>query len=535
MKKKDERNILNDIKYKNLTVFRFTFLQLMYSKMNIGIVVLILIPLLISGLFASGALKDEREFTEYEGLVEGGFAAEDDDFFFAGESEDNNIELTLNQFVYDYDNNEFTVDLDGRSSESVDYIMINITYYFSLTDWEDILEDVGDIFGGADNFIRDGEDEFTSNKSKAVTIWDYSFDDRFNWTTCTNKFIAYGDGQVQPLDFQPFNIKIGEVNVLPYSIDGDFGIFQFGLINFSASREGQDWVWSNWHLRLSFGGLDYLMSDFIGAGLPDIFDSGILSDLESSRLYWPDQVIIFIDGYNATGENHTRNGQAVYSKTINKAINRDVTIEEIPGYQVFLSAGGRLFFSFLIPVISLLYISVAIADDLEKRTLTYFLSRPISKTNLFMSKYFSAYTAQLVMIVPSMVLTYFIMSGYKDGMETAMDNIGILKVFLGMTFLGLLVYSAVFMLFASILRHPLIIGLIYIFFFDQLISNLGYSINRVGINYYLNSIAFSSLKGYGLVEVFKPIDTQSAVLILMIATVIMWIVANLFYTDKDFH
>jgi ABC-2 type transport system permease protein len=213
----------------------------------------------------------------------------------------------------------------------------------------------------------------------------------------------------------------------------------------------------------------------------------------------------------------------------------DGTLDEDPGHVVFVEIGRVLYFTFIIPIIILLYISRSVAEDREYRTITYFLSRPISKPSILMSKYISALIAALIMVIPSMIVAYFITSGYKDGMDVAFDNIIILKTFIGVTILGLLVYSAIFTLYAALFKHPLIIGLIYSFFFDQLISYLNFKINRIGIGYYLVDIAASNLKKYNAIEIYEPIDPWVAGAILCVTTVILIFVSVIFYTEKDFH
>lgn len=535
MSNRSSSSILNDVIYKNFTIIWFTFRQLMFSRLNIGIIILVLIPLLISSLYATDAFPEGEE--ERYDDTDIYYDPTLDRYYFDDRTPPASVEITEDNIKYAYNENTFSINVEGISSGQITSMEVKFVYYYNLNDYNEILDDLlGLLESPGPPSGEPGNDKNTVGEDLFVT-WNYTKADHDNWTSCTNQFYGTFGSSLRDLDSYQYWVRTGRLNVMPYAVEEQGIIVQFGYINLSGFYTNSGWSWDYWKLQLEFGKLDYVIFGTVGSELGGILDPGYLKEIEKTRLYWPNQITIFIDAFdNSTGED-ARVGQAVYSTKVNNPRDSGEIAEvvEPEGHLVFIDAATGLFFIFLIPIIILLYTSSATADDKENRTITYFTSRPISKVNLLMSKYISAYLASFIMIVPSLVLTYFIMSGYKDGMDMALDNVRILGVFLGILILALFIYSAVFTFISTLIRHPLIVGLTYIFFFDQLISNLPFAINRIGISYYLNSIAYANLISYTEIFIYKPMDPWDAGIILVVATMIMLVFANLFYNEKDFH
>jgi ABC-type transport system involved in multi-copper enzyme maturation permease subunit len=491
----------------------------------------------LSGLFASDAFVEEEEESSENTYM---FDPKKDNYYFDNDSSSVNISIINEDLNYDYNKNIFSVNLKGSNAGPVEYMDIKLVYYYDIGNLDDITNIIGDFLRVPNNIQGDNINNAVIDESKIFTELDYKADDYLNWTKCANKFYSVDQSngvRREDYDSFTFNIKLNALNALPFPIENNLLTIQFGLINFSVDQTNNVLNWNSWDLYLEFGNLNFLISNQFGLDFSQFLDSDTIQKLEQSRIYWPDQLTIFINAYDNSTINRTQEGQAIYSHPIANPRSTDNNSEsaETPGHIVFIIVGFGLYFTFIIPIISLLFTSAVVVDDRDNRTITYLLSRPISKVNIFMNKYFSAYLAALFMIVPSMILTYFIMSGYKDGIDTAMDNLKIIGVLIGLTVLGLFIYSAAFTLSTSIFKYPLVLGLIYIFFFDQLMSSMPFSINRIGIRYYLTTIASSNLGSYTAFEIYEPMDPWMAGLILCVAGIVMYILANLIFTERDFH
>ncbi|UCH89151.1 MAG: ABC transporter permease [Thermoplasmata archaeon] len=564
MRDKGFDKIINDIKYKNLTVLWFTLKRLIFSKMNIGVILLVLIPMLISSLWASGYLQDEDEMAEYEQRQEDViFQPNDfDNVYYEDYAAGADITIENEEILYDDDENTFSIELEGESSDQIDGMHVDIILIYYQQDIEQIKNGLRQLDEEFTDYMRslyegnpiDNNDfnepppEFENDIAPDLYFdWDKSREDAGNWTDCYNYFWGFEDFHRWEEGTEYFEIKISRTNVLPHLFQTGSGLFQFGTINLSCDYKDNVWDWSEWNLNLEIGNLDFFYYKDPENGTTRFFPQESFYEIEQSRLFWPHQVIIYINGYNFPGDVIDPYGrelvdQVVYSVIVDKPLDYKSGEEEVeeeeeepPGHILFINPISYLYFYFIVPMVVLLYISFAVADDRENRTITYLISRPISKTNILMSKYFSSFLAALIIIIPSMIITYFIMAASHEGMGSAIDNISILGIYIGLLILAVFMFGAVFMFFASISRYPLVFGLIYIFFYDLVISLQSVSLNRITINYYLTSIAHHNLKDYITLYIYKPADSWEAGAILIGALIVICILSIIFYNRRDYH
>jgi ABC-2 type transport system permease protein len=101
-----------------------------------------------------------------------------------------------------------------------------------------------------------------------------------------------------------------------------------------------------------------------------------------------------------------------------------------------------------------------------------------------------------------MVLTFFILAPTEG--STLAGSVPDLFRDLGVLALTLLVYGALFTLFGVMLRWPLILGLLFLFFWE-LIANLPGYMPRFTVTAWLRSLIVHRPMGRGLSEVFGQV------------------------------
>ena len=135
---------------------------------------------------------------------------------------------------------------------------------------------------------------------------------------------------------------------------------------------------------------------------------------------------------------------------------------------------GRLIvffvFGFALIILSVIFSTGVVAQEVEQKTIVYLLTRPVARWRILFIKYLAA------VIVTTVI-------GWLAVLATAITTFGPLKLGgtpLAHDFLilpiGVITYSAVFLLIATILNRPLIFGLIFAFGWETLMGILpGYS------------------------------------------------------------
>jgi ABC-2 type transport system permease protein len=143
------------------------------------------------------------------------------------------------------------------------------------------------------------------------------------------------------------------------------------------------------------------------------------------------------------------------------------------------------FLQIYIVILALFYGTSITAEEIENKTLTYLITRPVPKPAIVVGK-FAAYAALLfVMVAIGLGVSYFILNATRLGDPSLY---GTFFRYLGVLGLGILAYMAFFAFLGTILKRAIIIGLIFGFGWENIIQYFPGSTQRFSIVHYLKSL-----------------------------------------------
>lgn len=155
--------------------------------------------------------------------------------------------------------------------------------------------------------------------------------------------------------------------------------------------------------------------------------------------------------------------------------------ETIFGMMIWL-----LYLRFIIPVLGVFYGTALIADEIEDKTITYLFTRPIPRRAVLFGKYFAYLVCSALLILPSVVLVYFLVVPVGAGsIGAAFPS---LVKDLGMLVVGLAAYGAVFALVGTRLKRPLVAGLVFAFGWEPGVLLFPGYLKRATVAYYLQAL-----------------------------------------------
>ena len=140
---------------------------------------------------------------------------------------------------------------------------------------------------------------------------------------------------------------------------------------------------------------------------------------------------------------------------------------------------------FTVPVLGVFYGTSLIADEVEDKTITYLFTRPIPKGAVLVGKYFAYLVSTIFVVLPSVMLVYLLivpMQGTLGGsfLDLVKDLV-ILAV-------GLAVYGEVFAFVGAKFKRPLLIGLVFIFGWEQAALVFPGYLKYFSVAYYLQAL-----------------------------------------------
>ena len=183
-----------------------------------------------------------------------------------------------------------------------------------------------------------------------------------------------------------------------------------------------------------------------------------------------------------------------------------VTGHEVDPSNLFLQMGLLMHTYILLPLVSALIGSGAVADEVEERTLPYILTRPVPKWQFALSKILSGFLVTGMILTLSLWVTYAVLNG-PSGMW--ISGLIILLRVTGVLILGSLVYVSLFGLLGAAVRRPVLYGLIFAFGWEKIVAHLPIRLKYFTVVKYLNDLYPTyKMGGTGVEEVIDEALSQ---------------------------
>jgi ABC-2 type transport system permease protein len=180
-----------------------------------------------------------------------------------------------------------------------------------------------------------------------------------------------------------------------------------------------------------------------------------------------------------------------------------------------------------LPLAALFYATALIADEVEGRTLTYLITRPVRRSAILAGKFAAYLMTTICLALPAAVVTFFVLATSR-GVNLAASVPDLFRD-LGVLALTLLVYGALFALMGVLMKRPLLPGLLFLFVWEMAANLPGY-VPRFTITAWLRSLVTHRPAGRGVSELFGqvlPADLGLAVLTGLTA-VFLWLAIWIF-------
>jgi ABC-type transport system involved in multi-copper enzyme maturation permease subunit len=150
--------------------------------------------------------------------------------------------------------------------------------------------------------------------------------------------------------------------------------------------------------------------------------------------------------------------------TVEEMTSSGMTSVRMTGPAIFGMMIWIFYLRFIVPVLGVFYGTSLIADEVEDKTITYLFTRPISKGSVLVGKYLAYLVCTVFVVLPSVMLVYLLIVPMQGSLGGSFLDLVKDLILLA---LGLAVYGAVFAFIGAKFKRPLLIGLIFIFGWEQ--------------------------------------------------------------------
>jgi hypothetical protein len=140
---------------------------------------------------------------------------------------------------------------------------------------------------------------------------------------------------------------------------------------------------------------------------------------------------------------------------------------------------------FAVPVLAMFYGAALIADEVEDRTITYLFIRPIPRASVVIGKYLAFVVVTMAVMLPAVVLMWLLIVPIDGSLGASFPDLLLdLVIVAG----GLMAYGALFAAAGAWLRRPIVIGLIFIFGWENLAMALPGHLRRLTVGHYVQGL-----------------------------------------------
>jgi ABC-type transport system involved in multi-copper enzyme maturation permease subunit len=181
-----------------------------------------------------------------------------------------------------------------------------------------------------------------------------------------------------------------------------------------------------------------------------------------------------------------------------------------------------MYLRFIVPVLGVFYGTSLIADEIEDKTITYLFTRPISRGAVLAGKYLAYLACTVFVVLPSVVIVYLLIVPLKGSLGAAFPDLLKDLVLLA---LGLAAYGALFAFVGAAFKRPLLIGLIFVFGWEQAALTFPGYLKKFTVMYYLQALVPHAMPSDGVVSLIQGLfrDTPG-LFVSLLSLVLIWAV-----------
>ena len=186
---------------------------------------------------------------------------------------------------------------------------------------------------------------------------------------------------------------------------------------------------------------------------------------------------------------------------------------------------------FTVPVLGVFYGTALMADEVEDKTITYLFTRPIRRGAVLLGKYLAYLACTIFVVLPSVMLVYLLVVPMRGSLGGSFLD---LVKDLALLALGLAVYGALFAFIGAKFKRPLLIGLVFIFGWEQAALAFPGYLKRFTIAYYVQGLVPHAMPNDNTISLIQGIFRESpglfaslawlAVILTVFITLAAWVV-----------
>jgi ABC-type transport system involved in multi-copper enzyme maturation permease subunit len=161
---------------------------------------------------------------------------------------------------------------------------------------------------------------------------------------------------------------------------------------------------------------------------------------------------------------------------------------------------------FTVPVLGVFYGTSLMADEVEDKTITYLFTRPIRRGAVMAGKFLAYLGCTVFVVLPSVMIVYLLIVPMQGSLGGSFID---LVKDLALLTLGLAVYGALFAFIGAKFKRPLLIGLVFIFGWEQVALAFPGYLKKFTVAYYIQGLVPHAMPNDSTLSLIQGIFRES--------------------------
>jgi ABC-type transport system involved in multi-copper enzyme maturation permease subunit len=197
-----------------------------------------------------------------------------------------------------------------------------------------------------------------------------------------------------------------------------------------------------------------------------------------------------------------------------------------------------LFANVIVPFLALFWGTSLINDEIEGKTLVYLVTRPTNRAQFFAMKFVPLCFWLLVLIAPTLLVICSLLF-WREGFASVFSNLQMAVWDMRSLFFGGVAYAAIGFCLASLLKKPLLAGIVYVFVVDSFAALLPGFLKHFSIRYYLYLLGSNPHENqpqgfFKFLASEEPISDLQALATLIGATLVLVALGSYFVSRREY-
>jgi ABC-type transport system involved in multi-copper enzyme maturation permease subunit len=197
----------------------------------------------------------------------------------------------------------------------------------------------------------------------------------------------------------------------------------------------------------------------------------------------------------------------------------------------------QIFFLFNVQLFALFFGSGVISEEVDERTLSFLVTRPVSKNSILAGKTWANLSLALVPTLGGIILSFTVYLLLAQFVIPFYFHIRLLSLLVYLGLLHLVAYGSLFTLLGVWLRRPLITGIIFVYGWENIVHHLPGKSAMLTLSYYLRpllpSFNYSSMSRYLESRIQEP-DPLMASITLTVLSILFFASAMFIFRKKEY-